>query len=301
MTGSRDKDLKRGKTVEDLRYLAQVGDRVRAARDRGGLTRRALSEASGVSERYLADLESGAGNASLILLRRVSVALGMPLDALVAERPESTPEMIAVVAALDRLSPRELVQARHLIMRAVPASTRGPNGRIALIGLRGAGKTTVGRALATTLGVPFVELDREIERAAGMELAEIFALQGTDSYRQHELNCLEAVIGQHERAVIATGGGLVSEPAAYELLLATCRVVWLKAAPESHMARVAAQGDLRPMADNPRAMEDLRAILERRQPLYARAHVVVETSETTPEQAVRAVLDVIGDAKPARR
>ncbi len=294
------KDLRRGKTADDSSYLLRVGERVRAARDELGLTRKALSQASGVSERYLADLEAGAGNASLMVLRRVAFALTMDMDTLLSERPASSPELAAAIDALSRLSPSDLNKARGLIARAIPALANGSSGRIALIGLRGAGKSTIGRALAKVLDVPFVELDREIERAAGMELSEIFALQGKDSYRQHEMRCLEAVVDQHKKVVIATGGGLVTEPAAYELLLATCRVVWLKAAPESHMTRVMAQGDLRPMADHPQAMDDLRAILDRRKPLYARAHAAVDTTDTTLEEAVRAVIAAIaGHAGPS--
>jgi XRE family transcriptional regulator, aerobic/anaerobic benzoate catabolism transcriptional regulator len=271
----------------------RVGDRVRGARDHLGLTRKALSQASGVSERYLADLEAGSGNASLMVLRRIATALKMDIDVLLSERPEPSPELTAAINSLAQLSPADLIQAKRLLARVIPALAKGPSQRIALIGLRGAGKSTVGRAMAATLGVPFVELDREIERAAGMELSEIFALQGKDGYRQHEMRCLEAVIDQHEKVVIATGGGLVAEPAVYELLLATCRVVWLKAAPESHMARVMAQGDLRPMADHPQAMDDLRAILERRKPLYARAHAAIDTTDTTHDEAVRAVLAAV--------
>jgi XRE family transcriptional regulator, aerobic/anaerobic benzoate catabolism transcriptional regulator len=285
-----DKDPRREKTADDTTYLLQVGERVRAARDRLGLTRKALSEASGVSERYLADLEVGAGNASLMVLRRVAAALGMDIDVLLSARPIPSPDLATTMALLSELSPSDLAKARLLIARALPVAGRVRGDRIALIGLRGAGKSTIGRATAEVLAVPFIELDREIERAAGMELSEIFALQGKDAYRQLELRCLEAVIDQHERVVIATGGGLVTEPAAYELLLATCRVVWLKAAPEAHMSRVVAQGDRRPMADNPQAMDDLRAILDARQPLYARAHAVVDTTATTHAEAVKAVL-----------
>jgi XRE family transcriptional regulator, aerobic/anaerobic benzoate catabolism transcriptional regulator len=291
---SSDKDHRRSKTADDETYLARVGERVRATRDRLGLTRKALSQASGVSERYLADLEVGAGNASLILLRRVAAALQLDMETLLTERAERSPDLTATIDILAGLSPVDLAQARRLVARAIPALSPGPTRRIALIGLRGAGKSTIGRAMAQQLARPFVELDREIERAAGMELSEIFALQGKHAYRQHEMRCLEAVIDQHEQVVIATGGGLVAEPAAYELLLATCQVVWLKAAPESHMARVMAQGDLRPITGHPQAMDDLRSILENRQPLYARAHVTIETTDTTHEQAVRAALQAVG-------
>jgi XRE family transcriptional regulator, aerobic/anaerobic benzoate catabolism transcriptional regulator len=298
---SADKDPRRSKTADDETYLVRVGERVRATRDRLGLTRKALSQASGISERYLADLEVGAGNASLIVLRRVASALSLDMETLLADRTDRSPELSAIVDLLAHLTPADLAQARNLVTRAYPARSHSPAKRIALIGLRGAGKSTIGRALAQKLNLPFVELDREIERAAGMELSEIFALQGKDAYRQLEMRCLEAVIDQHSHVVIATGGGLVTEPAAYELLLATCQVIWLKAAPESHMARVMAQGDLRPISGHPQAMDDLRAILEDRQPLYARAHLTIETTDTTHEQAVRAVAKAVGLADPAAK
>ena len=285
---------RRGKTAADATYLQRVGDRVRSGRDKRGMTRKALSDESGVSERYLADLEAGAGNASLIVLRRIADALGMAMEDLLSARPNRSPEFTAVVEQLEMMSPSELTAARHLLQRGVAADSGRRSGRIALVGLRGAGKTTVGRAAADALHIPFIELDREIERAAGMELSEIFALQGKAEYREHELRCLQSAIDTHERAVIATGGSLVTEPAAYDLLLSTCFVVWLKAAPQSHMDRVMAQGDLRPMANNPRAMDDLRAILDSRQTLYARAHAIVDTTATTHDEAVTSVLALAG-------
>ncbi len=291
-------DLRRGKSAGDAGYLQRVGDRVRAARDRLGKTRKNLSEASGVSERYLADLEAGAGNASLLVLRRIAAALGLEMDFLLSALPDRSTELAALITELGTLSAAELMRVQDVLRRDL-IEMRGAAGarRIALIGLRGAGKTTIGRATATALDVPFVELDREIERAAGMELSEIFALQGKAGFRLHELRCLEAVIGQFERSVIATGGGLVTEPATYELLLASCFVVWLKAAPESHMDRVAAQGDRRPMAGNPQAMDDLRAILADRHPLYERAHAIVDTTGKTAEAVVVAVLDAAARRK----
>ena len=295
-----DKDPRREKTADDAAYLLRVGSRVRGARDTRGLTRKALSHGSGISERYLADLEAGAGNASLMVLRRVANALHLDMDTLLSERPDPSPDLVAAIELLSRLSPSDLAKAQRLVAKALSAATHTPSQRIALIGLRGAGKSTIGRTLADTLGIPFVELDREIERA-GMELSEIFALQGKDAYRNHEMRCLEAVIDQHSRVVIATGGGLVTEPAAYELLLATCRVIWLKAAPEIHMARVMAQGDLRPMAGHPQAMDDLRAILDNRRSLYARAHAAIETTETTHEDALRAVLAAIAPPTPVAK
>lgn len=288
--------LKRGKTPADGIYLQRVGDRVRAMRDTHGLTRKKLSEISGVSERYLADLEAGSGNASLLVLRRVAAALQLNLAELVSEQPPHTPDMAAIVQQLETMSPSEIGSARQLLQRIRLAPPQRHAGRIALIGLRGAGKSTIGRAAATAMDLPFVELDREIERATGMELSEIFAGQGKAGYRQHELRCLQALVRQHDRAVIATGGSLVTEPAAYELLLSTCFVVWLKASPQSHMERVMAQGDLRPMADNPAAMDDLRAILTDREALYARAHAMIDTSSNDRQETVDQLLELARNA-----
>ncbi len=282
---------RRGKTTDDETYLRLVGDRVRKARDALGMTRRTFSEKSGVSERYLADLEAGTGNASLLVSKRVAEALRLDIEDLLSAHPDPSADFRGVVEQLRSLSPAELASARRVIQRGLAATA--DYGRIALVGLRGAGKTTIGRATAEALDMPFIELDREIERAAGMELSEIFALQGKSAYRRHELDCLRTVIDQHERAVIATGGGLVTEPAAYDLLLANCFVVWLKAAPESHMDRVMSQGDLRPMADNPKAMDELRAILDSRQNLYARAHAVVDTTAATHEEVVSRLLQAV--------
>ena len=282
-------DPRRSKTADDTAYLQRVGDRVRAARDQRGLTRKNLSQTSGVSERYLADLETGAGNASLMVLRRIATALQMDIDMLLSAHPDPTPGLSAAIKVLSALPPEALIRAQRWLEIGLP-EIRQNRGRIALIWLRGAGKSTLGRAVAEKLDVPFIELDREIERAAGMELSEIFALQGKTAYRQHELRCLEAIVAQHERAVIATGGSLVTEAAAYDLLLHTCHVVWLKADPESHMARVTAQGDLRPMSGNPQAMDDLRAILASRGALYARAHAIVDTSTATHNAAAEQIL-----------
>lgn len=289
---------RRGTTADDEAYLQRVGDRVRKARDALGMTRRAFSEKSGVSERYLADLEAGTGNASLLVSKRVAEALRLDIEDLLSARADPSADFSAIVEYLRTLTPTELASARRLLQRGLAAAA--DRGRIALVGLRGAGKTTLGRATAEAMGIPFIELDREIERAAGMELSEIFALQGKAAYRQQELRCLRAVIDQHGRAVIATGGGLVTEPAAYDLLLANCLVVWLKAAPESHMDRVMAQGDLRPMADNPKAMDELRSILDSRQALYARAHAVVDTTATSHDEAVSKILHAVGERRRSK-
>jgi XRE family aerobic/anaerobic benzoate catabolism transcriptional regulator len=259
------------------------------------MSRKVLSQASGVSERYLAELERGAGNASLLVLRQVADALGLELAQLVGDAPERPIDLALAVHQLERLSPADLLEARRMLADRF-GSAKASHHRIALVGLRGAGKTTLGQRAAEALGVPFVELDREVERASGMELSEIFAIHGQAMYRRLERQCLETVIQRFDRVVIATGGSLVTEPATYDLLLSSCFVVWLSARPEEHMGRVLAQGDLRPMAEGPQAMDDLKAILESRAALYAKADAQVDTSGTPAAEALAALLATVADA-----
>jgi XRE family aerobic/anaerobic benzoate catabolism transcriptional regulator len=289
-------EVRRGTTPAHEAYLRRVGDRVRLGRARRGMSRKVLSQASGVSERYLAELERGAGNASLLVLRQIADALSIEASALISDAPERPIDLTLALHQLERLSPAELAEARHLLTERFGKSSPNAHGRIALIGLRGAGKTTLGQLASEALAVPFIELDREIERASGMELSEIFSTHGQAMFRQLERQCLETVVQRYERAVIATGGSLVTEPATYDLLLSTCFVVWLKTTPDQHMNRVLAQGDLRPMAEGPQAMDDLKAILESRTPLYAKAAAEVNTAEKTQAQAFAALLGVIGKA-----
>jgi len=280
-------------------YLRLLGERIRAARARRGMTRKILARDSGVSERYLAQLETGHGNISIILLRQVAQAMSLPLSELVREGPDHPVEFSLLVQSLARLERKQLAQARTLLTESFGASMeRERRQRIALVGLRGAGKSTLGAKLAAALGIPFVELDREIERLAGMSLASLFDLYGQSAYRRYERRALESVIESYDRAVIAAGGSLVSEPATFDLLLSACFTVWLTARPEEHMSRVMAQGDLRPMADNTEAMEDLRRILDGRAALYSKADVVVETAEKSVEQSL-AVLKAAVTETPA--
>jgi XRE family aerobic/anaerobic benzoate catabolism transcriptional regulator len=262
----------------DTAFLQRLGDRVREARARRGMTRKILARDSGVSERYLAQLESGRGNVSVLLLRQIAQALNMPVNELVREDNGQSVELTLIEQFLKRLPAAKLPEVRELLMREFGAMYGNRAGRIALVGLRGAGKSTLGAELARRLGVPFFELDHEIESEAGTSLHEIFLLHGQAGFRRYERRALERVLEANERCVIATGGSLVSEPGTYDLLLSTCLTVWLKAAPEEHMARVAAQGDYRPMAGNREAMEDLRRILAGREKLYAQADVTIDTA-----------------------
>ena len=269
-------------------YLRLLGDRIREARARRGMTRKILARDSQVSERYLAQLEAGHGNISIVLLRQIAHAMGLPLGDLVREEPDRPVELTLLIQTLARLQPKDLAQARLLLSETFGAAVEsGRRHRIALIGLRGAGKSTLGAMLAKAVGAPFIELDREIERESGTRLAEIFDLYGQAAYRRYERRALETVIERHASAVIATGGSIVSEPATFDLLLSACYTVWLTAAPEEHMSRVVAQGDTRPMAENEQAMEDLRRILTGRNALYSKADARIDTAGKTVEQSLR--------------
>ena len=274
------------KEINDSNYLLALGDRVREARAKRGQSRKLLAAESGVSERYLAQLESGQGNASILLLRQIAAALEVPLTDLLSEDSEDAAELALTTQFLKRLPRQKLAAVRSQLVRDYGNARDERMKRVALIGLRGAGKSTLGAKLAKALSAPFVELDREIEREAGTSLSEIFLLYGQAGYRRYERRCLERILEKNERAVIATGGSIVSEPGTYELLLSSCFTVWLKAAPEEHMARVIAQGDTRPMAGNDQAMEDLRRILEGRAMLYGQADVTVDTEGKSVEKSL---------------
>lgn len=265
-------------------FLSALGKRVREGRERRGLSRKALSLEARVSERYLAQLEAGEGNVSIVLLRRVAAALGTTLPDLVGD---GAPEHRLIRRFLEELPPHRLEDALLRLMREFGRDDASRRTRIALVGLRGAGKTTLGAALARELHWPFVELDREIEREAAVSLSELFMLYGQAGYRRIERRCLERVLDAHDRVVLAVGGGIVSEPETYHLLLDRCFTVWVKAEPEEHMGRVVAQGDFRPMEGSAEAMDDLRRILAAREPLYRKADAVVDTSGADPAHSLR--------------
>ena len=289
------KDHRSESESDQAAYLGLLGDRIRDGRARRGMTRKILARDSKVSERYLAQLETGLGNISILLLRQIARAMGLPLADLVREEPEGPVELTLLIQTLGRLQPPELSQARKLLtdtFGTVVESER--RQRIALIGLRGAGKSPLGARLAKTKNVPFIELDREVERESGTTLSEVFDLYGQSAYRRYERRALENVIEHHHRAVIATGGSIVTEPATFDLLLSACFTVWLTAAPEEHMGRVVAQGDYRPMAENDEAMDDLRRILASRNALYAKADATVDTAGKTVDQCLRELTAAVG-------
>lgn len=273
--------------MSDDEYLSMLGGRVRAARDALGFSRKQLAEYADVSERYLAQLESGSGNASMLILRRLAGALRLPVARLLAE--EHSVEREALDRLLDSLPEQKISQALLRVQREFGTDESVRRKRIALIGLRGAGKSTLGAALAKALRRPFIELDKEVEREAGMSLSEIFLLYGQSGYRGLERRCLERVIDGQKDVVLSAGGGVVSEAETFQLLLANCFTVWLKAAPTEHMSRVIAQGDMRPMKGHAQAMEDLKTLLASREPFYARADVTVSTSGQTVEKSLGAL------------
>ena len=278
---------------QDAVFLGKLGERVRESRMRRGLSRKALAHDSGVSERYLAEIEAGRGNISILLLRQVGKTMGLPLTELLRENDDQPVELALIQEFLLRLPKQRLARVRAQLMREYGGHPEERSGRIALLGLRGAGKSTLGEALATELKLPFIELDREIERDAGTSLSEIFLMYGQPGYRRYEYRCLERILESRSRCVIATGGSIVSEPGTYDLLLSSCFTVWLKAEPAEHMARVVAQGDMRPMAGNTQAMDDLKRILHSRAVLYGQADAVVDTAGRSAKQSLKDLRRII--------
>ena len=278
-------------------YLRLLGESVRAARARRRMTRKMLAEHSGISERFLAQLETGSGNASILVLRQVSCALDLPLEALLPEVNLKSRDLEHAIELLRRLDPITLTKAREVLLNQFGGKDSRPRSqRIALIGLRGAGKSTLGKLLAGTVQAPFLELDKLIENASGVALSMIFDLYGQSGFRRFERRCLEDLLSTEEHFVLATSGGLVSEPATYDRLLSACYTVWLRANPDEHMSRVIAQGDMRPMAQSSEAMADLERILIEREHLYRRADAVVDTSGRTIAQVLDQCLRVLATA-----
>lgn len=269
----------------DAEFVQALGLRVRESRARRGMSRKALAMHSDVSERYLAQVESGETNPSIMVLRHVAHALGIPLIDLL-EPQHSSPEYRLISRFLEQLSPNRLEEALLRLMRDFGNEDASRRKRIALVGLRGAGKSTLGRELARELNLPFVELNASIEAEAGMSLNEVFMLYGQPGFRRLERRCLENFIAEHESAVITVGGGIVSEAETFNLLLMNCFTVWVKASPEEHMSRVVAQGDFRPMEGNTEAMEDMRRILVARESLYSKADFTLDTTGRPAEECL---------------
>ena len=273
-------------------FLIALGERLKLLRARRGLTRKALAQLAAVSERHVANVESGVGNASIQFLRQLCAVLNCSLAEMTGDETTSSPDWLMIREVLRGRNEAELAQARTALadLFESPVSEVSRRQRIALIGLRGAGKSSLGRLLAAQLHAPFIELSSQIEQLAGCGIAEIHALYGQNAYRRYEQRALEDVVRHYPHAVIATPGGIVSEPATFKLLLSHCYTVWLKAEPEEHMDRVLAQGDKRPMSGNREAMEDLKRILESRTQFYSKADKTVDTSGLTSEQAFSQLL-----------
>src|SRR3978361_2261399 len=274
-------------------FLEQLGQRVRTMRALRGMSRKVLAKVSGISERYIAQLESGKGNVSIMLLRRVSHAMGAHLEDLIPTG-EPAPDWPVIRDLLRKATPGQIAQARDALSgQGHGAANRASFSGIALIGLRGAGKSTLGKMLAKKIGWSFVELNKEIEAQNGLSVAEIIALYGQEGFRRMEKAALGQLLARTELMVLGTGGGIVSEPLTFDLILSSFYTIWLKAEPEEHMARVRRQGDLRPMADDRSAMAELRTILLSREPLYARASAVVDTAGLSVDSAAARLIDAV--------
>ena len=284
-------------------FLAAIGREVRRSRAKRGMTRRQLAQASLTSERYLAQIESGAGNPSVSVLRAIAQALDLPIAALLPEMDARIASLSGILDLLAQVPERELpTLATELEARVARQNSTDRARRIALVGLRGAGKSTLGRMLAQRLGWPFIELDRRVEEEYGASIPDLIEMAGTATFRRQERHALQRVIAEHEAAVITTAGGIVANPETYALLLRGAHTVWIKARPEEHMSRVMAQGDFRPMAQNRQAMTDLVAILEARRTDYARAEAEVDTAGEAIEQSFAKLLQVatpfLGERQP---
>ena len=273
-------------------FLEQLGQRVRTMRALRGMSRKVLAKVSGISERYIAQLESGKGNVSIVLLRRVSNAIGAHLEDIIPAS-EPSPDWAVIRDLLRKATPTQIAQAKDVLAGQGVAAQRRTFAGIALIGLRGAGKSTLGKMLAKKIGWDFVELNKEVEAQNGLSVAEIIALYGQEGFRRMEQAALEQLLARKELMVLATGGGIVSEPLSFELILSSFYTIWVKAEPEEHMARVRRQGDLRPMADDRSAMAELRSILKSREPLYARASAVVDTSGLSVDAAAAGLFSAV--------
>lgn len=281
----------------DSKYRQRLADRLRVLRAARGMTRAALAAGSGISLRFLAQIEAARVNPTLMMVRKVAEALHVPVESLVADTEPASVERLLLEQSLKRLSPEQIKQVGEFVAERFGAGVPNAAGAIALIGLRGAGKTTLGGRLARHLGVEFIELDREVERVYGATIGEILALHGQPGYRRYERQCLLSALEHHPDCVIETGGGLVADADTLALLLERTQVVWLRASPEDHMQRVIDQGDLRPMAKSKEAMKDLRAILKAREPYYRQAPRQLNTSRKSVDEAFSDLLALLNDPR----
>jgi len=276
-----------GAQAEFTAMAKRLGDRVKRFRARRGMSRKDLSQHAGISERYLAQLESGQANVSFNILWLLAQAMDLPIAELIeAETDEHHPDLALARKFLETLSHDQQSEAYVLLRQSFKRGLK-LSRRVALVGLRGAGKTTLGQRLAERYGVPFVRVTSVIEQIAGMDMTEILLSMGQKGYRRLEYSALETTIASNAGGVLESGGSLVSEPQTYDLLLRSCFTVWVQASPEDHMRRVMSQGDLRPIESQGRAaMEDLRSILDARRHLYGRADAVLNTSGRSVEQSL---------------
>ena len=296
LTAKSKRNDARGPAAEplDAVFVTSIGRLVRLSRAKRGMTRRQLAQESGASERYLAQIESGQGNPSVLILKSIAQALDVPIIELLPRANGRPAAMTHVLDVLARTPVAELPALAELIESHAARHVAADRGRrIALVGLRGAGKSTLGRRLADELACPFIELDRLVEQDYGARIPDLIEIAGLATFRRYERACLERVIDEHDTAVIATAGGIVSNPETYALLLRRAHTVWIKARPDEHMSRVMEQGDFRPMAQNREAMADLVAILEARRPDYARAQAELDTSGDTIERSFGKLQDVV--------
>jgi XRE family aerobic/anaerobic benzoate catabolism transcriptional regulator len=271
----------------DAQFAEEVGRLLRRARARRGLTRRQLAVESGISERYLAQIEGGQGNPSVIVLRTVAQAMDMQMTDLLPAAGPRHEGMTRIAELLGRLHASELPAVAQFIEQRIAEGAAAQRAqRIALVGLRGAGKSTLGQMLAKRLDWPFVELNRVIEQDYGASISMLIEMSGVSAFRRYEQAALEKIIADHDKVVIATAGGVVSNPETYALLLRRTHTIWVRAQPQEHMSRVMAQGDFRPMAENRAAMADLVAILEARSPDYGLAEAQLDTSGETLERSL---------------
>jgi XRE family transcriptional regulator, aerobic/anaerobic benzoate catabolism transcriptional regulator len=280
--------------ASEAAFLAAIGSEVRRNRAKRGMTRRQLAQASQTSERYLAQIESGVGNPSVSVLRAIAQALDLPCAALLPEAGARTAALGAILDLLAQVPEGELpALANDIETRLARPGSADRARRIALVGLRGAGKSTLGRMLAQHLSWPFIELDRLVEKDYGASIPDLIEMAGTATFRRHERSALDRIITAHDAAIITTAGGIVANPETYALLLRRSHTIWIKARPEDHMSRVMAQGDFRPMAQNRAAMADLVAILEARRADYSRAEAEIDTSGDAIEQSFAKLLRTV--------